>query len=158
MMLRACWPDAADISPLLHGVQVERSVRGPDLARMLELRRQSTGKPANVFRAGCDSPPAVGVASLGMPTSPRALPAPSGGQQIRSNAGADGHSPDERRQSRAALGCVLPHALWRFSLVSFHAGNVPCPQHCTPSRLAPCCGDRTDVHRHHRRRRPTGYS
>jgi len=39
------------------------------------------------------------------------------GQQIRSDAGADGHSPDERRRSRAWLqSCASTSCLGAFSL------------------------------------------
>ena len=58
----------------------------------------------HVFRAGWNSPPAVGRAS-DEPAS--ALPPPGGrGQQTRSNAGADGHSPDERERFAAAFACL----------------------------------------------------
>ena len=67
----------------------------------------------NVFRAGCNSPPAVGVARP-EPASASGLP---DGQQIRSDAGADGHSPDERRWlCTPGNGRLCLFALRRFSL------------------------------------------
>src|SRR5690606_33677175 len=94
--------------------------RGPagHWARMAPGRPRG-GHPhnGNVFGAGWKSPPAVGVARPGG-SSARARERPAGipgrGQQIRSNPGADGHSPDERRRVARPRGpCVrsLPRAL-----------------------------------------------
>ena len=92
----------------------------------------------NVFRAGCNSPPAVGeVAVHDSPREPASASSAGEGQQIRSNAGADGssdpvrrnaHSPDERRRLRARPCAVrVPHALGALFaswLASYFAGNV----------------------------------